>query len=83
MFGGDKTGISWFFFQASHCEQADHHPAMQRHLEKIEAIEVLNCTSALYNLNQLYGLTYFGWNSNYCPIKKRHKCASSGHLEFG
>ena len=42
MFGGDKTGISWLFFE--HCEQADHHPAMQHHLEKVEAIEVLHCT---------------------------------------
>ena len=41
MFGGDKTGISQLFFK--HCEQADHHPAMQRHLKKVEAIEVLHC----------------------------------------
>ena len=42
MFGGDKTGISWLFFK--HCEQADHHPAMQQNLENLEAIEVLHCT---------------------------------------
>ena len=42
MFGADKTGISWLFFK--HCEQADHHPTMQQHLEKVEAIEVLHCT---------------------------------------
>ena len=43
MFGGDKTGISQLFYK--HCEQADHQPAMLRHLEKVEAIEVLLCTS--------------------------------------
>ena len=42
MFGGYETGISWLFFE--HCAQADHHPAMQRHLEKVEAREVLHCT---------------------------------------
>ena len=42
MFGGDKPGISWLFFK--HCEQADHHTAMQRNLKKVEAIEVLHCT---------------------------------------
>ena len=42
MFGGDKTGISRLFFK--HCEQTDHHPAMQHHFEKVEAIEVLDCT---------------------------------------
>ena len=41
MFGGDKTCISWLFVK--HCEQADHPPAMQQHLEKVEAIEVLHC----------------------------------------
>ena len=43
MFWGDKTGISQLFVK--HCEQTDHHPTMQRHLEKVEAIEVLDCTS--------------------------------------
>ena len=42
MFGGKKTGISQLFVK--HCEQTDHHPTMQRHLEKVEAIEVLDCT---------------------------------------
>ena len=42
MFGGDYTGISWLFFK--HYEQADHHPAVQQHLEKSEAIEVLHGT---------------------------------------
>ena len=41
MFGGDKTCISRLFVK--HCEQTDHHPAMQQHLEKLEAIEVLHC----------------------------------------
>ena len=41
MVWGDKTGISRLFFK--HCGQADHHPAMQQHLEKVEAIEVLHC----------------------------------------
>ena len=41
MFGGDKTGISQLFVK--HCKQTDHHPTMQRHLEKVEAIEVLDC----------------------------------------
>ena len=45
MFGGDKTGISQLFVK--HCEQTDHHPTMQQHLEKVEAIEVLDCTSIL------------------------------------
>ena len=27
-----------------HCEQADYHPAMQRHFERAEALEVLKCT---------------------------------------
>ena len=42
MFGGDKTCISELFVK--HCEQANHHPEMQHHLEKVEAIEVLDCT---------------------------------------
>ena len=42
MFGGDKTGISQLFVK--HCEQTDHHPTMHQHLEKVEAIEVLDCT---------------------------------------
>ena len=42
MFGGDKTCTSWLFVK--HCEQTDHLPAMQQHLEKVEAIEVLHCT---------------------------------------
>ena len=42
MFGGYKTCISKLFVK--HCEQADHHPEMQHHLEKVEAIEVLDCT---------------------------------------
>ena len=42
MFGGDKICISWLFF--NRYEQADHHPAMQQNLEKVEAIEVLHCT---------------------------------------
>ena len=50
MFGGDKTCISQLFVK--HCEQTDHHPAIQRHLEKVEAIEVLDCTitKALFSL---------------------------------
>ena len=43
MFGGDKTDISQLFVK--HCEQVDHQPAMQQHLKKVEAIEVLDCTS--------------------------------------
>ena len=43
MFGGDKTGISQLFVK--HSEQTDHHPTMQRHLEKVEALEVLDCTA--------------------------------------
>ena len=43
MFGGDKTGISQLFVK--HGEQTDHHPAIQQHLEKVEAIEVLDCTN--------------------------------------
>ena len=42
MFGGDKTGISQLFVK--HCAEIDYHPAMQRHLEKVEAIEALHCT---------------------------------------
>ena len=42
MYGGDKTGISWMLLKRH--EQSDHHPAMQQHLEKEEAIEVLHCT---------------------------------------
>ena len=41
MFGGYKTGISRLFFK--HCEQVDHQPEMQRHLENVEAVEVLDC----------------------------------------
>ena len=40
MFGGNKTCISGLF--CKHCEQADHHPSKQRHLEKVEALEVIN-----------------------------------------
>ena len=43
---GDKTCISRLFVK--HCEQIDHHPAMQRNLEKVEAIEVLRCTKKEY-----------------------------------
>ena len=43
MYVGDKTGLSRLFFK--HCEQADHQPAILPHLEKVEAIEVLHCTS--------------------------------------
>ena len=46
MFGGDKTCISCLFVK--HCEQTDHHQTMQRHLEKVEAIEVLDCTNPFY-----------------------------------
>ena len=46
MFGGDKTGISRLFFM--HCEQADHQPAMQRHLEKVEALEVVDCRLCMH-----------------------------------
>ena len=42
MFGGYKTCISQLLVK--HCEQADHHPEIQHHLEKVEAIEVLHCT---------------------------------------
>ena len=42
MFGGDKTWVSRLFVK--HCEQTNHHPTMQQHLEKVEAIEVLDCT---------------------------------------
>ena len=41
MFRGEKTCINWIFFK--HCEQTDHHPTMQQYLEKVEAIEVLDC----------------------------------------
>ena len=51
MFGGDKTGISPLFFK--HCVQVDHQPAMQYHLEKVEAIEVLDCTMIIYSWSQL------------------------------
>ena len=40
---GDKTCISRLFVK--HCEQTDHHPAIQLHLEKLKAIEVLHCTT--------------------------------------
>ena len=42
MLGGDKTGISQLFVK--HCEQTESHPTMQRHLERVEAKEVLDCT---------------------------------------
>ena len=42
MFVGDKTSISWLFVK--HCDQTDQYPTMQQHLEKVEAIEVLDCT---------------------------------------
>ena len=42
MFWGDKTSISWLLFK--YCEQTDHYPAMQWHLEKVESIEVLHST---------------------------------------
>ena len=45
MFGGDKTSISQLLVKYS--EQTDHHSTMQRHLEKVEAIEVLDCTLSL------------------------------------
>ena len=51
MFGGDKTGISWLFFKP--CEQVDHQPAMQHHLKKVEAIEVLDCTKGARGLQEL------------------------------
>ena len=41
-FGEIKQVSVGFFFK--HCEHVDHHPAMQRHLEEVEAIEVLDCT---------------------------------------
>ena len=43
----DKTCISRLFVK--HCEQTDHHPAMQRHFKKVEAIEVLHCTTQWKN----------------------------------
>ena len=41
-----------------HCEQADHHPTMQQHLEKVEAIEVLHCTFSGPRLNRR-GLVWY------------------------
>ena len=46
MFWGYKTYISWLFVK--HCEQTYHLPGMQRHLEKVEALEVLHCNGFLY-----------------------------------
>ena len=43
MFGGDGTQISLLFIK--HFEQANQHPAMQWHLEKVEAVEVLTSTA--------------------------------------
>ena len=42
MFWGDETGISRLFYK--HWEQADYQPTMQHHLEKVEVVEVLDCT---------------------------------------
>ena len=44
MYVGDKTGLSRLFFK--HCEQADHHRALQRHFEKVEAISYDEATPA-------------------------------------
>ena len=63
MFEGYKTGISWMFFE--HCEQADHHTAMQRHLEKVEAIEVLHCTKFVFSSSKASQNIYL---SNYQPF---------------
>ena len=46
MFGGDKTSISQLLVK--HSEQTDHHSTMQRHLKKVEAIEVLDCTKCAF-----------------------------------
>ena len=48
MFRGDKTCISRLFVK--HCEPTDHHPTRQRHLQKVEVIEVLHCNTAHYKL---------------------------------
>ena len=48
MCGGDKTSISQL--HVKHSEQTDHHSTLQQHLEKVEAIEVLDCTLATYTM---------------------------------
>ena len=58
MFGRDKTCISRF--SVKHCEQTDHHPTRQQHMEKVEAIDVLHCTTwLLFYLLSLYFNLWF------------------------
>ena len=42
LFLEDRTCIRWLFVK--HCEQADHHPEVQPHWDKVEAKEVFTCT---------------------------------------
>ena len=59
MFGGDKTGISQLFVK--HSEQTDHHRTMQRHLEKVEAIEVLHCNIKVKGIKVIVASVVLKW----------------------
>ena len=72
MFGGDKKCFSRLFVK--HCEQTDHHPAMQRHWEMMEAIEVLDCTLQSFNRTEHSHQVLEGNDVN---MRSIHVCAHS------